>query len=163
MGQNKRRFGKNFHVWNRVRLSLKGKNILVNQTLFSKLWYIWQIFTIPKYIKKNIKKRIYNFLWNRKKYNIPDNKINLPPPPAPIWRGGLVIFDIDTQLNYIRIKWIQGYYVRTMLFEKISSCTEINSEFWSCQGLTLFRQKQILTGLLITKISLFNYPMLGYI
>ena len=52
---------------------------------------------------------------------------------------------------------------------KISCCilTEINPEFWSRPT----RQKQILTGLLVTKtyknrtmkISLFNYSMLGYI
>ena len=52
---------------------------------------------------------------------------------------------------------------------KISCCilTEINPEFWSRP----IRQKQILTGLLVTKIyknrtmkiSLFNYSMLGYI
>ena len=47
--------------------------------------------------------------------------------------------------------------------------TEINPEFWS--RIALFGQKQILTGLLVTKIyknrimkiSLFNYYMLGYI
>ena len=39
-----------------------------------------------------------------------------------------------------------------MLFEKASSCIEINSEFWSCQGLTLKKKKQILTGLVVTKI-----------
>ena len=37
----------------------------------------------------------------------------------------------------------------------------------SDQGLAIFRQKQILRGLLVTnrtmKISLFNYSMLGYI
>ena len=47
-----------------------------------------------------------------------------------------------------------------MLCGKISCCIEINSDF--DQGLALFRQKQILTGLLVTKIykkvkmSLFN-------
>ena len=45
-----------------------------------------------------------------------------------------------------------------MLCGKISCCIEMNSD----QGLALFRQKQILTGLLVTKIykkvkmSLFN-------
>ena len=38
--------------------------------LFFKLWYIGQIYTISKYIKKAIEKRIYNFPWNRKKYNL---------------------------------------------------------------------------------------------
>ena len=53
-------------------------------------------------MKKEIEKRIYNFLWNRKKYNLPDTVDQLS-----IWRGGLGILDIDTQLNYIKIKWIQ--------------------------------------------------------
>ena len=36
-----------------------------------------------------------------------------------------------------------------MLCGKISCCIETNSEFWS--SLALFRQKQILAGLLVTK------------
>ena len=35
-----------------MRLSLRGKKIIANQTLLSKLWYIGQIRTIPKYTKK---------------------------------------------------------------------------------------------------------------
>ena len=52
--------------------SLRGKKIIINQ-LLSKLWYIVQIYTIPKYIKKEIEKRIYNFLQNNKqKSDFPD-------------------------------------------------------------------------------------------
>ena len=40
MEQNKWRYSKKIHIWNRVRLSLRGKKIIVNQILFSKLWYI---------------------------------------------------------------------------------------------------------------------------
>ena len=40
---------KEIHIWNRVRFSLRGKNVINNQTLLSKLWYIDQ--NIPK---KNI-------------------------------------------------------------------------------------------------------------
>ena len=51
---------------------LRGKKIIVNQIVFPKLWYIGHIYTIPKYIRKEIEKRIYNFLCDRKKYNLPD-------------------------------------------------------------------------------------------
>ena len=47
---------KKIHMWNRVRLSLRGKKIIINQILLSKLCYIGQIYTIPKYIKKEIEK-----------------------------------------------------------------------------------------------------------
>ena len=43
---------KPIHTWNIVRLSLRGKKIIVNQTLLSKLWYISQNCAIPKYTKK---------------------------------------------------------------------------------------------------------------
>ena len=55
---------KKFHIWNRLRLSLRDKKIIINQILLSKLWYIAQIYTIPKYMKKEIEKKIYGFLWN---------------------------------------------------------------------------------------------------
>ena len=74
---------KRIHIWNRVRLSLKGRRIIINQVLLSKLWYIGQIYTIPKYVKKQIEKRIYDFLWEEKKIRPPRHLIQLP-----IWKGG---------------------------------------------------------------------------
>ena len=53
---------KKIHMWNRVRLSLRGKKFVTNQILLSKLWYIGQIYTISKYIKKQIEKMIHDFL-----------------------------------------------------------------------------------------------------
>ena len=43
---------KEIHIWNRVGFSLRGKNIIDNQTFLFKLWCIGQICTIPKHIKK---------------------------------------------------------------------------------------------------------------
>ena len=88
-------------MWNRVRLSLRGKKLVINQILLSKLWYIWQIYAIPKYIKKQIEKTIHDFLWEGKKIRPPRHLVQLP-----IGRGGLGVLDIDTQLNALRIKWI---------------------------------------------------------
>ena len=53
-------------------LSLRGKKVTVNPVLLSKMWNIGQICTIPKYIKKGIE-RIYDFLRNGKKYDLPGN------------------------------------------------------------------------------------------
>ena len=75
--------------------SLRGKKIIINQ-LLSKLWYIVQIYTIPKYIKKEIEKRIYNFLRNNKKNQT-----------SQTLRHSLDILDRDTQLNSLKIKLIQ--------------------------------------------------------
>ena len=80
MGQNlySEIYLKKIHIRNRVGLSLREKNTIVNQILFSRLWYIGQIYIIPKYLKKEIEKRIYNFFWNRKRYNLSDTYLNSP-------------------------------------------------------------------------------------
>ena len=52
---------KKIHISSRVRLSLRDKEIIINQILLSKLWDIGQIYAIPKYIKKKIE-RIYSLL-----------------------------------------------------------------------------------------------------
>ena len=44
----------------------KSNKEIVNKFLLSKLWYIGQIYTIPKFIKKQIEKTIRNSLWNKK-------------------------------------------------------------------------------------------------
>ena len=44
---------KKINIWNRVRLSLRGRKLIINQILLSKLWHIGQIYTVPTYIKKN--------------------------------------------------------------------------------------------------------------
>ena len=44
---------KRIHIWNSVRLSLKG--VIVNKTLLFKLWYKDQICATPKYIKREYK------------------------------------------------------------------------------------------------------------
>ena len=56
----------------------KTKKRIVNQILWSKLWYIGQIYTIPKFIKEEIEKTIAQFS---------------------VWKWGLGILNIDTQLT----------------------------------------------------------------
>ena len=62
--------------WVQLFLEWKKKRT-VNQILSPKLWYIGQIYTIPKFIKEEIEK-IYQLS---------------------IWKCGLGILDIDTQLE----------------------------------------------------------------
>ena len=47
---------KKIHIWNRVRLSLRGKKLIINQIVLSKLWYIGQIYTIPNISENKFKK-----------------------------------------------------------------------------------------------------------
>ena len=148
-----------------MRLFLRGKKIILNQILFPRCYtYIGQIYTIPKHIKKEIEKRIRNFPRNKKKYNLQTLSLIL------YFEGGLSNLDIDTQLNYnnkMDSKVIKSH--QRSLERSHAVLIEINSETWSRPSPSI--QKQILTGLLVTKvyknramkISLFNYSILGYI
>ena len=130
--------------------------------IISKLWYIGQIYTIPKYQKGNWKKNI----------QFPLEQVEIQPPrhlaQLSIWRGRLGILD---KLNYINKKWIQSLLNPTNALWKDLILYWLKLILNSDKDLTLFRQKQILTDLLVTKIyknrtmkiSLFNYSMLGYI
>ena len=129
---------KKIHMWNRVRLSLRGKKLVINQILLSKLWYIGQIYAIPKYTKKQIEKMIHDFLWEGRKIRPPRHLVQLP-----IWRGGLGVLDIDTQLNALRIKWIRRLFSSHDALWKDLMLYRLNLNLKSNQGLALFRQNQI--------------------
>ena len=61
---------------------MKKKERIVNQIFLSKLWYIGQIYTIPKFIKEEIEKAMAELS---------------------IWKCGLGILDIDTKLNSLEL------------------------------------------------------------
>ena len=116
-----------------MRLSFRGKKIII--IFLSKLWYIVQIYTIPKYIKKEIEKKIYNFLWNDKETQT-----------SQTLRHSLDILNIDTQLNFLKIKWIQRLLTPTNALWKDLMLYWLNIDLIlkSNQVLDLFRQKQII-------------------
>ena len=59
-----------------MRLSLRDKKVIVNQTLLSELWYIGQVYTSPKYTKtKNIQ------------FPLEQEKIQIPQTPGPTSNG----------------------------------------------------------------------------
>ena len=63
----------------------KKEKRIVNQILLSKIWYLGQIYTITKFIKKEIEKTIVQLS---------------------IWKCRLDFLDIDTQLNSLELHWI---------------------------------------------------------
>ena len=93
------------------------------------------IFT--KNIKKN-KKRIYDFLWTDKKIIHKRHLAQLS-----IWKGGLDILDIDTEINFLKAKCTQKLN-STNAFWKDLILYRSNLILNSNQGLVLFRQTQIL-------------------
>ena len=99
------------------------------------------------YLAQNISKRIL-----KKEHTTSSGTGKIQPPrhlgKFSIWRGGLGIFDVDPKLNciirmHLRVIKSQQYYVERSVVLKLI----LNSD----QGVSLFRQKQILAGLLVRK------------
>ena len=101
------------------------------------------------YLAQNISKRIL-----KKEHTTSSGTGKTQPPrhlaKLSIWMGRLGIFDIDKQLNYIIIMHLKVIKSQQRSVERSHVVLKLilNSD----QGLALFRQKQIVTGLLVTKI-----------
>ena len=84
----------------------------------------------------------------RKEYKISPRETNNATPrhlsQLPIWKGGLGILDIDTQLNPLIIKWIQTLLNSANALWKELILYQLSLTFNSNQGLALIRQTQIL-------------------
>ena len=61
----------------RARLFFRGENIIRNQILVSKRWYIGQIYTMPEYQKENWKKNL-QFPLEQEKSNLQYSELNFP-------------------------------------------------------------------------------------
>ena len=117
---------------NRVWLCLRGKKIIVNQTLLSKLWYIGQICSIPKYTKKE-----YTILSGTGKIiQSPRHLVQLS-----IWTSGVDILDIETQLNSLKMKRIQRLLNPTNALWKNLTPYQFNLVLNYNQSLALFKEK----------------------
>ena len=66
----KTKIQKSINKWNNLKLSLIGKKTVINQVLLSKIWYLAYVETPPKNVIQEIKRDIYNFLWNYNKIHI---------------------------------------------------------------------------------------------
>ena len=85
-------------IWNSVKLFLRDKKIIVNQTLLSKLCYIGQTCTVQKYTNEQ-----YTISSGTGKKIRPLRHL----AQLYLYRSGLGVLDIETQLNSLKTKWIK--------------------------------------------------------
>ena len=121
------------NIWNRVQISLRWKKIIVNKTLLSKFWYIVQIYTISKLSKKKLKKQ-YKISSGTKKTWPPRHLVQLS-----IWKCGLGVLDIVTQLNSLELRWIQTLLNPAKALWKGLMLYRLNIKLNSNQDLALLR------------------------
>ena len=78
-----------------------GKIVVIKSILLPKLTYLFQSFSVPKHILKNINTMLFTFLWDGKsaktKRSLLINQLK---------NGGLNMIDIESFCNTLKIKLI---------------------------------------------------------
>jgi hypothetical protein len=93
---------KKIDSWKRFNLSIKGKAIIINQTLLSSLWHLAFTIPIPSDKKiKTIERKIESFLWNNSTVKTPRQISKLA-----VDQGGLNIIDVKKKLESLQMSWI---------------------------------------------------------
>ena len=119
-------------------VEMKKKKRILNQIPLSKLWHIGQIYTITKFTK-NILKKQYKITLEQKRnmiFQAPYSAFHLE-----VWARYL---NIVTQLNSLKLKWIQRLLNSTNALWKSLILYELKLKLNSNEGLALFKQKQII-------------------
>lgn len=92
------------NFWKLRTLNLKGKVLILNVLMVSKLWYVLYVSELPLWTEKRLKKCFLDFLWEGKPPRIAYNTIL-----GAVERGGLGLMDIEQRKNSLRIKIVKKY------------------------------------------------------
>ena len=127
MGQNNWRLAKT-HIWKRLRLSLRGKNIIRNQILISKLWYQRPDLYYSKILKRKLKKEyaIYSGTGKNRASQTVRSILHLEGQAR--YFTVLDRHKIKLDKNKMDSKFIKSH--QCSLERSHAVLTEINSEFW---------------------------------
>ena len=83
-------------------LSLKGKVMILNSKILSKVWYLSTVFPIPDKDKVNLEFSLFEFLWDYKSGPEPIKRIVIHMPKE---EGGLGLINLRTQGEALRLKY----------------------------------------------------------
>ena len=92
------------NFWKQRGLRLKGKVIVINALILSKVVYVMGALDIPEWVLKEINRVVSDFLWRGKGVRISHQTLM-----AGYKKGGLKLVDIETKKKAIRIKTVIKY------------------------------------------------------
>lgn len=135
--------------WKMRTLTLKGKVLVLNVLMTSKLWYVLYSSSMPLWAEKRLKKCFLDFLWDGKPARIAYNTLI-----GAVAKGGLGLIDVEQRKNSLRVKIIKKYldeenkaaWKRTMGFF-LSKCSNfylgdnilwMRTKNWMLEGLPDF-------------------------
>ncbi len=95
---------KRLRFWKGRSLSLKGKILVVNVLMLSKMWYILTVMATPRWVEMRIKRCVVEFVWEKKPPRIAYNTLI-----GQIDKGGMGLADVEIKKKSLRIKVVKKY------------------------------------------------------
>uniref|UniRef100_A0A3B5L9W1 Reverse transcriptase domain-containing protein n=1 Tax=Xiphophorus couchianus TaxID=32473 RepID=A0A3B5L9W1_9TELE len=92
------------NLWNQRKLTIKGKTVIINSLIISKIIYPLSVYDLPDRILNKFNSQITTFIWRRNR-----NLINHKSLIAPYKEGGLKLVDILSKKQAIRIKLVTKF------------------------------------------------------
>lgn len=93
------------NIWRQRCLSLRGRSIVIQTLLSSRLWYVLNVTPLPKWVEEKFRKSCSKFLWHGKPPQIKATTLIGKES-----QGGLNIPDIRTRALSLRLKWLRKYF-----------------------------------------------------
>ena len=90
------------NIWRTRSLTLKGKILIVNSLIVSRIVYVLNLTNLPSWVVPKLKKAIVDFIWDGKRHRI-RYKVLI----SSISDGGLGMIDIDRMKKPLRCKYIR--------------------------------------------------------
>lgn len=94
MGSIERRM----NFWKLRTLNLKGKVLILNVLMSSKLWYFLYVTSMPVWVEKRLKRCFLDFLWEGKPARIAYNTLI-----GVVEKGGLGLMDVEQRKKSLRV------------------------------------------------------------
>lgn len=90
--------------WRGRFLSLKGKILVVNALMLSKMWYILMVSAMPRWVEVRIKRCVLDFIWEKKPPRVAYNTLI-----GQADKGGMGLSDVELKKKSMRIKVVKKY------------------------------------------------------
>ncbi|KAG0927124.1 hypothetical protein G6F32_012977 [Rhizopus arrhizus] len=92
-------------IYSQRQLSIRGRVILVNTLILSKLWYCLRVVSLPKHFFKQIRSMIYQFIMKGIK-----PRFQYAHLCQPIIKGGLGLLDPMIQHRCLQFRWLRQLF-----------------------------------------------------
>lgn len=92
------------NFWRSRCLNLKGKILIVNVLMLSKMWYVLSVSSVPMWVEQRLKRCVLEFLWEKKPPRVAYNTLI-----GQVKDGGLGLVDMELKKKSMRIKIIKKF------------------------------------------------------